>query len=165
MSRVPIRMTHAFMNGTTLELNKKKMKTKFIECNENIPKALGVPTILTTDISLSFYADPLDTTKYKAYVKQFRASVTYRGQNHECEPPWIYSSYDLAACHHKVFSLPNKPTLQSCSLSVWLVCSIMAALTRSHPKTVLTFSNVANCWFGPWVSLRMKTEIASERIR
>ena len=96
MSRVPICTTHAFMNGTTLELNKKKMKKKFIECNENIPKALGVPTILTTDISLSFYADPLDTTKYKAYVRQFRASVTYRGHSHECEPPWIYSSYDLA---------------------------------------------------------------------
>lgn len=96
MSRVPIRMTHAFLNSTTLELNKKKMKAKFVECDENIPKALGVPTILTTDISLSFYADPLDTTKYKAYVKQFRATVTHRGQDHECEPPWIYSSYDLA---------------------------------------------------------------------
>jgi hypothetical protein len=113
MSRVPIQTTAAFANRTTLELDKKKMRTKFLASDSNIPEALGVPAILTTDISLAFYADPLNTTKYNAYVKQFGKPATYKNKVFQCEPPYIYSAAMISPRIHKVFSIQNKPTLQS----------------------------------------------------
>jgi hypothetical protein len=72
------------------------MKASLENSGFDIAEALKVPTILRTETSLAFFADPLDTTKYKAYVKQFKKTVTYRNQEHIVLPPYVFSSYDLS---------------------------------------------------------------------
>jgi hypothetical protein len=54
MSQVPIHTTDAFWNGTTLELNKSKMKAELVKNRFGIPEALKVPLILRPETSRSF---------------------------------------------------------------------------------------------------------------
>lgn len=133
MSPVPIHNTSAFENATWLELNKKKMRTQFLASNSDIPKALKVPKILTTDISLAFYADPLNTTKFNAYVKQFSKAVTYRNKSFLCEPPWVFSSHDLVT-YPQGFLNPEQTNL-TILIPICLACAFNNGCPDEKPPS------------------------------
>jgi hypothetical protein len=96
MSPVPIHTTDAFKNGTTLALNKSKMKAELVSSGFDIAEALKAPSILRTETSLSFFSDPSDTTKYMAYVKQFEKEVMFQKKEHLSLPPYVFSSRCLS---------------------------------------------------------------------
>jgi hypothetical protein len=118
MSPNPIHTTDAFKNGTTLELNKSKMKAELVSSGFDIAEALKVAQILRTETSLSFFGDPLDTTKYMAYVKQFEKKVTFRKQERLSLPPYVFSSRCLS------LSPPGYLGLDHINLSILLpICA------------------------------------------
>jgi hypothetical protein len=72
------------------------MKAELVSSGFDIAEALKVPLILRTETSLSFFSDPLDTTKYMAYVKQFEKKVMFRKKEHLSLPPYVFSSRCLS---------------------------------------------------------------------
>lgn len=97
MCPIPIHNTKPFQNDTKMLMSQKVMGETLLKNNNNIAESLvGVPLILRTETSLNYFRDPMDRTKYMAYVSQFKKTVQFRGKSICSKPPYVFNSHSLA---------------------------------------------------------------------
>jgi hypothetical protein len=96
MCPIPIHNTKPFQNDTKMLMSQKVMGETLLKNNNNIAESLvGVPLILRTETSLNYFRDPMDRTKYMAYVSQFEKTVQFRGKSICSKPPYVFNSHSL----------------------------------------------------------------------